>query len=163
MRAEFFPLQSSNGGHSGAVMSLSWNHMHRQLLASGSADNTIKLWDLNTLQSIQTMTHHKDKVQSVLWHRTEPTVMLSGCYDKTVSVIDVRSPKTPRSWQLPADCESVCWNPHSASGFMVATEDGTVTCFDAMMANPVWTLQAHHKSTSGSFSFAWRVVTCLQR
>eukprot|EP01034_Spumella_vulgaris_P024537 gene24537-30895_t len=36
------------GSHEAAVMSLSWNTTFRQALASGSADNTVKIWDVTT-------------------------------------------------------------------------------------------------------------------
>jgi len=50
------------GSHQGAVMSLSWNSTFRQALASGSADNTVKIWDVTTQACSFTMNHHTDKV-----------------------------------------------------------------------------------------------------
>jgi periodic tryptophan protein 1 len=50
------------GSHEGAVMSLSWNKTYRQMLASGSADTSVKIWDVTTQACSHTFDHHRDKV-----------------------------------------------------------------------------------------------------
>lgn len=55
--------QYKEGSHEGAVLSLHWNAMYRQALASGSADSTVKIWDVTTHKCMATKTHHQDKVQ----------------------------------------------------------------------------------------------------
>lgn len=50
------------GSHEGAVMSLSWNKAYRQMLASGSADTSVKIWDVTTQCCSHTFNHHRDKV-----------------------------------------------------------------------------------------------------
>lgn len=50
------------GSHEAAVMSLSWNSTYRQALASGSADTTVKIWDITTQKCSHTFRHHTDKV-----------------------------------------------------------------------------------------------------
>lgn len=60
------------GSHEGAVMSLSWNKTYRQMLASGSADTSVKIWDVTTQTCSHTFDHHRDKVY-LPTHPTPPS------------------------------------------------------------------------------------------
>jgi periodic tryptophan protein 1 len=139
------------GSHTDAVMSLSWNKVHRQVIASGSADSTVKLWDVtqahNPAQAIAgTLTHHKDKVQSVVWHPVEGTLLATGSYDRSACLIDARHPKANvKRVKLTADCEALVWDPHNPQYLTAATEDGTLTCFDVRNFSdkkPLWSIVA---------------------
>ena len=48
------------GSHEDAVLCLDWHEAHRERLVSGSADETVKLWDVTTQQCTATLTHHRD-------------------------------------------------------------------------------------------------------
>jgi len=142
--------------HVDAVLSLAANRQHRNLLASSSADTTIKLWDLNTAKCAKSYSYHTDKVCSVAWHPQESTVLLSGSYDKTVVAADMRAPdaKAP-TWAVESDVESVRWNPHDTHHFFVTTEQGFVHYHDARAApshasatKSIWSLQAHNEAVS---------------
>ncbi|KAH9003129.1 hypothetical protein EDB86DRAFT_3100314 [Lactarius hatsudake] len=69
-----------NGGRGSrsSILSLSWNRTTRQMIASGSADRAVKLWDLSrnpkesALRSFGKL--HMDKVQAVQWNPTDPAV-----------------------------------------------------------------------------------------
>ncbi|RKP24971.1 WD40-repeat-containing domain protein, partial [Syncephalis pseudoplumigaleata] len=137
--------------HTDAIMSLSWNKIHRNILASGSADTTVKLWDLNTLQCAHSLEHHKDKVQAVTWHPVEGTVLATGGYDRHVMAFDSRTPDNLTRWSVNADVEAVAWNVHAPQQLYVSTENGTVLCFDVRNGSdstPVFTLQAHDDGCS---------------
>ncbi|KAJ1965065.1 rRNA-processing protein [Dipsacomyces acuminosporus] len=140
--------------HTDAVMGLSWNKNVRNLLASSSADTTVKLWDLNTGKCAKSYNHHKDKVQCVQWHPSEASVMLTGAYDKRVAGFDSRAPEAISWWTVDADVESVMWDIHSPNHFYVATESGTVRYFDIRNVKsgkggePVYTLIAHDEAVS---------------
>ncbi|KAH9879052.1 hypothetical protein J1614_002487 [Plenodomus biglobosus] len=142
--------------HVDSVLSLAANRHHRNLLASSSADKTIKLWDLNTTKCAKSYTYHTDKVCSVAWHPVESTALLSGSYDRTVVAADMRAPdaKAPR-WGVESDVETVRWNPHDPNYFYVSTENGMIHYHDTRNApkdpsasKPVWVLQAHDESIS---------------
>ena len=143
--------------HVDAVLALAANRQHRNLLASASADKTVKLWDLNTGKCAKSYTMHKDKVCALDWHPTESTILLSGSYDRTVIATDMRAPDaTAPKWVVEADVERVRWDIHDPNFFFVTTEAGTVHYFDARKvptshespSKPVWTLQAHDSPVS---------------
>lgn len=148
--------KANDAYHVDAVLSLAANRQHRNLLASASADKTVKLWDLNTTQCAKSYSYHTDKVCSLAWHNTEATVLLSGSYDRTIVAADMRAPdaKAPR-WGVESDVENVRWDPHDSNYFFVSTENGCIHYHDVRNApsNPtatksVWTLQAHDESVS---------------
>ena len=142
--------------HVDAILSLAANRQHRNLLASSSADKTVKLWDLNTTKCAKSYTHHTDKVCSIAWHPRETTMLLSGSYDRTVVAADMRAPdaKAPR-WGVESDVETAMWDPHHSNYFYITTENGIIHNHDVRnvpvtpeASKAVWTLQAHDESVS---------------
>lgn len=142
--------------HVDAILSLAANRHHRNLLASSSADKTVKLWDLNSTTCAKSYSYHTDRVCSIAWHPKETTVLLSGSYDRTIVAADMRAPdaKVPR-WAVESDVETVRWDPHDANFFYVTTENGVIHYHDVRVtpaspeaSSPIWTLQAHDESIS---------------
>ena len=132
--------------HVDAVLSLSANTYHRNLLASGSADTTVKLWDLNNGSCAKSFQYHDGKVSSVAWNPKEGTILLSGGYDHYAIVSDLRigdSENGQRKWKLDGDVEGLRWGSNGQE-FYVSTEHGRIHKFDARNeAKSIWTLQAH--------------------
>ncbi|OAP62965.1 hypothetical protein AYL99_02192 [Fonsecaea erecta] len=144
--------RANDNYHVDAVLALAANRHHRNLLASASADKTVKLWDLKTGKCAKSYTMHSGKVCALDWHPTESTILLSGSYDRTVIATDMRAPDAVApKWVVEADVEKVRWDVHDPNFFFVTTEAGTVHYFDARSiptshdepSKPVWTLQAH--------------------
>lgn len=163
------------GSHTDAVMSLSWNTVHQQVLASGSADGTVKLWDVTHTTSGKqggdyvrpsaTLTHHTDKVQSLAWHPSEGTLIATGGYDRKVCLADARSndAQSVKKAKLLADCEAIAWDPHNQQYLTVASEDGVVQCWDVRKfgGDPVWSMIAHEYGGVSDISYNTHVPGML--
>jgi len=137
--------------HQGPVLGLSWNTQHESLLASSSADTTVKLWDVSTAACKQTYEHHEREVQSIKWNPVESTIMLSGSMDSTIAVLDARQTQVANTWRLPSEVECIAWDPHQPHCFMASTDTGLVQLFDARKGGdsaPLFTLDAHTDAVS---------------
>lgn len=130
--------------HTDAVLALSSNRNAHNLLVSGSADTTLKLWDLSTCNCVKSFTYHSDKVSCLDWYSKAPSVLLSGSYDKTAKIADLRLEEAPSSFQVTSDVENVAWDQHSENNFFIGTDNGIVYYCDARnLSKSVWQLQAH--------------------
>jgi periodic tryptophan protein 1 len=159
--------------HVDSILSLSWNRSHRNLLASSSADKTIKLWDLSLPTSAPALRSfhdlHADKIQAIQWNPKEPTVLLSGSWDGTVRVFDSRAPDGGVGTKVQSDVECLKWDPWEPAGFLVSMENGLVQAYDSRMlssakatvaSNPIWTLAAHDASVS-SLDINTKIKGCI--
>ncbi|CAM0884427.1 unnamed protein product [Alopecurus aequalis] len=146
------------GSHRKSVLGLAWNAVVRNVLASASADKTVKVWDLSAGKCAVTLLHHDDKVQSVAWR--SPEVLLSGSFDRLVVMSDMRdNGQSHHKWSVQAEVESLVCDPHNEHSFVVSLDNGMVQAFDTRTASsnsnpgqPTFTLHAHEKAAS-SISF----------
>ena len=58
------------------------------MLASGSYDNSIKLWDISTMTCVGTLEGHTDYIISVAFN-TDGRMLASGSWDKTIKLWDI--------------------------------------------------------------------------
>ncbi|OQR66267.1 periodic tryptophan protein 1-like [Tropilaelaps mercedesae] len=137
-------------GHKDAVISLHWNRLERHVLASGSADSTAILWDLNTAHPTVTLSEHTDRIQAVRFHPFEAPSLLSAGSDSSIRLWDVReASKSCRSWKAEGEVEKLLWDHFAPFYFFAAAEPGHVLGFDVRNdKGPVFTLAAHEKSVT---------------
>ena len=82
-----FPELRTFTGHSSYVNSVAWSPDGSRV-ASGSDDNTIKIWDVATGFLVQNFTGHSQDVTSVAWS-PDGSRVASGSSDSTIKIWDV--------------------------------------------------------------------------
>ena len=81
-------LKVCDMGPDNLVTSVSWDKRD-SLLAVGTSQGFIDVWDVNKLKKIRNMEGHSARVGALAWGETN---MVSGSRDKTILIRDVRSP-----------------------------------------------------------------------
>lgn len=77
-------------GHQDAINALSFNPASEYVLATGSADKSIGIWDLRNLKSkLHALVGHNDSVTSLAWHPFEEAILGSSSYDRRVIFWDL--------------------------------------------------------------------------
>lgn len=137
--------------HDGPVLAIHGSVFNRSVLASGSGDETVKIWDVAENACVHTYTHHSNKVQVVKWHPTEQAVLLSASFDRRLALLDVRQPGQACTCELPAEAESAIWSRHNPFECFASVDNGGVICYDVRKVaskasdseKVVWQLMAH--------------------
>ena len=76
-------------GHREAVTSVAFRPTNPALLATGSNDRTVKIWNIDTKECIKTLKGHASNVTSVAFHPTNPTLLAPGSEDNTAKIWNV--------------------------------------------------------------------------
>ncbi|WP_375477413.1 protein kinase [uncultured Nostoc sp.] len=103
-------------GHSYSVNSVAFNS-DGQMLASGSSDNTIKLWEVATGSEIRTFSGHSSSVHSVEFSR-DGQILTSGSSDETIKLWSLETDKELRTFTHSGCVYSVAF---SSDGQMLAS------------------------------------------
>ncbi|PNF40490.1 putative periodic tryptophan protein 1 [Cryptotermes secundus] len=136
-------------GHRDAVLDLSWNTNVTHVMASGSADQTVLLWDLNSGMVASTLSSFEEKVQTLQWHPFEGQTLLVGSCDKLTRVFDCRVEDSHRDWAVNGEVECVLWDHFNPFNFLVGTNSGSIHYIDCRSDTSLWELSAHTKEVTG--------------
>lgn len=137
--------------HTDAVLSLAHNKQFRSVLASTSADHTVKLWDLNhatAVRSLQSI-HNNKNVSSSEWHPSNGSILLTGGYDSRLALSDVRienEKEMSKYWSVTSGEEIETATFVDDNIILCGTDSGNIYSFDIRNnseSKPVWTLKAH--------------------
>ncbi|KAL5040787.1 hypothetical protein BDW71DRAFT_212785 [Aspergillus fruticulosus] len=128
-------------GHSDAVLSVAFSTDGR-LLASGSSDRTIKLWDPTTGSLQHTLEGHSDAVWSVAFS-TDGQLLASGSGDRTIKLWDPATGSLQHTLEgHSSSVESVAF---SWDGRLLASgcDDKTIKLWDPATGSLQHTLEGH--------------------
>ncbi|KAJ5890788.1 NACHT nucleoside triphosphatase [Penicillium subrubescens] len=128
-------------GHLGAVYSVAFS-LDGRLLASGSWDKTIKLWDTTTGALQQTLEGHSDSCRSVVFS-PDGSQLASGSCDKTIRLWDTATGALMQTFEGHSDsCKSVAFSPDSQL-LVSGSEDKTVRLWNSTTKALQMSLHGH--------------------
>ncbi|CAI7631252.1 unnamed protein product, partial [Penicillium pancosmium] len=128
-------------GHSKVVTSIAWSQDGSQL-ASGSHDNTVRIWDPATGQTIYTLEGHSDVVTSIAWSQ-DGSQLASGSYDNTVRIWDPATGQTVYTLEgHSSQVTSITWS-RDGSQLASGSYDNTVRIWDPVTGQTISTLEGH--------------------
>jgi WD40 repeat protein/uncharacterized caspase-like protein len=115
------------------------------IIATASADNTVKLWDSTTGRELRTLVGHANNVKAVAFS-PDGQMLASGSLDRTVRIWNVVSGQTMRALAgKSAPLAPIACVAFSADGQLVAagTNDGAVEIWEAATGNERAAAKAH--------------------
>ncbi|MEM6597947.1 MAG: NB-ARC domain-containing protein [Cyanobacteria bacterium P01_C01_bin.69] len=128
-------------GHKNWVCSVAFSPDGTQLV-SGSADRTIKLWDVATGECLQTLEGHSNWVMSVAFS-PDGTQLVSGSADRTIKLWDGATGECLQTLEgHQHGVWSVAFSPNGKS-FVSGSADCTIKCWNATTGECLQTLIGH--------------------
>ena len=128
-------------GHSHSVLSVAYSP-DGQTVASGSDDNTIKLWNVNTGNLLQTFEGHFSSVYSVAYSPDGQT-LASGSEDKTIKLWNVNTGNLLQTFTgHSSPVNSVAYS-RDGQTLASASSDKTIKLWDVKTGNLLQTLEGH--------------------
>lgn len=77
-------------GHTDAINAVAFNPDSETIVATGSADKTIGIWDLRNLKhKLHALEGHHESVTSLAWHPKERAILASSSYDRRILFWDL--------------------------------------------------------------------------
>lgn len=107
------------------TQTVAW-HPRSSVIASGSKDNLVKLWDPRAGSCLSTLYGHKNTVTKVAWNDNGQW-LLTASRDQLIKLYDLRAMKEIVSLKgHNKEVTSLAWHPHQESVFCSGGMDGTL-------------------------------------
>lgn len=118
--------ESTLKGHTWDAKSVDW-HPTKGLLASGSKDHQVKLWDPRTGRCLTTLQGHKNTIAKTAFEPTRGQLLATCARDQTARIFDLRSMRDIcllKGHQK--DISTLTWHPFHASMLTTGGADGSI-------------------------------------
>lgn len=125
------------GGHKAEVLDIKWCPFHDDIIASGSEDCTVKIWQIperglviNLTDPIADLIYHQRRVGVVEWHPTVRNILLSAGADNKVCIWNVGTGEVLSEAELPNVIFSASFS-YNGSKLVTACKDKIVRVHNA--------------------------------
>ncbi len=145
---------ASIAGHGEAILATAFSPETSSRMASGSGDNTARIWDCDTGTPLHTLKGHTSWVLAVSWS-PDGKILATGSMDNTIRLWD---PKTGEALGGPLKghtkwITSLSWEPYHTQApgkprLASASKDGTVRIWDIPLRRIEQTLSGHKGSVT---------------
>ena len=129
-------------GHSDLIFSVAFNP-NGEILASGSGDNQIKLWDWQTGTELKTLSGHQNGITRVVFS-PDGTLLASASQDNTIKLWNWQEGREIQSFLGHKDgVLDLAFSPHNpwlASG----SQDKTIKIWNLIDGKVIYTLKGHN-------------------
>ncbi len=140
--------------HGAEVNCLSFNPFSEYILATGSADKTVALWDLRNLKvKLHTFNSHKDEIFQVQWSPHNETILASSGTDRRLNIWDLSKIGEDQTSEDAEDgppellfihgghtakISDFAWNPNDPWVICSVSEDNIMQCWQMVSALVWW-------------------------
>mmetsp|Transcript_44909 Transcript_44909/g.43482 ORF Transcript_44909/g.43482 Transcript_44909/m.43482 type:complete len:285 (-) Transcript_44909:1660-2514(-) len=123
------------------VMCLQWHPHFDYILASGSCDNTVRIWDIKN-NGHKSLSFHEERVRSVSWNFEIPWLLVSGADDSQIALWDIRSNSLITSIVEPCiSVSGITSHPKTPFALITSHLDNSVIFWDLLDLPEITTLQ----------------------
>jgi WD40 repeat protein len=162
------PCLKSLPGHSEVIKSLRYSP-DGQILASGSHDQTAKLWNVATGQCLKTLQGHTHLIWSVMFH-PDGTLIVTGSNDQTIRLWNVQTGQCIKTLQghtnsvfaLATGVEHPTERSSAERLLISGHEDNTIKVWNAQTGQILKILQGHSDRVF-SVSFAPAITATISQ
>ncbi|SAM09249.1 hypothetical protein [Absidia glauca] len=135
-----FQMRYDLKGHTGAVYCVEFSPSG-ELLATGSFDKTIRLWEFKESQKeVICLKAHTLNVSDLAW-TTDSATLLSGSYDETCKTWDIQTGKLVCNTETEGFVQCVAWDFMENSVFYYGTSRKVLAMVDTRTDTPPMTIR----------------------
>lgn len=150
-------------GHGSDITTCDW-HPYSALIASGSKDRILKLWDPREREELCSLYSHINSISKVRFSDCGQWLLTSG-KDKTVRLFDIRMMERELNVFKGHDHDvlSVAWNPSERGVFASGDSNGKVAVCSVLCKNPI--SMTSHENSAEIWDICWnnmgnQLATC---
>ncbi|OMJ20258.1 WD repeat-containing protein 5 [Smittium culicis] len=133
-KAQNFIVEGELIGHKGAVYSLEYSN-HKEWVASGSFDQTVRIWDTMECKQVSVLEGHKMSVSSISWSDAESSPKLaSGGFDGKIIEWDLASMRCVNIKKKQGLIQSLIYNKQNSNLVYSSGSNGLI-CVDDMRSS----------------------------